>query len=88
MRVAQPRLAATDPAGDMLGLDRPDLVRRRGLMLRQRAVALLATNLSAVDGRFLADTVAYYRANPAERAGIGTPAGCRRLVAAVSGPRS
>ncbi|MET7398729.1 hypothetical protein ABZS66_35090 [Dactylosporangium sp. NPDC005572] len=72
----------------LVGLDRPDLVRRRGLVVRRRSVALLATNLSAVDGRFLADAVGYYLADPAERAAIGTPAGYQRLVAAVSGPRS
>ncbi|WP_238007955.1 hypothetical protein KZZ52_30595 [Dactylosporangium sp. AC04546] len=72
----------------ILGVNRPDLVRRRGLALRSRRAAVLATNLSAVDGRFLAGAVTYYVANPAERAAIGTPAGYRRLVAAISGPRS
>ncbi|GGM54508.1 hypothetical protein ACFFX1_51010 [Dactylosporangium sucinum] len=87
--VAAGPLPGSSSAGDFtLGVNGPDLVRRRGLAPRDRHRVRLATHLSAVHRGFLANAVNFYLANPPERAGIGTTGGYERLLAAIGGPRS
>jgi hypothetical protein len=64
----------------------PGMLRRRGLVSGRPLV-----RVDEVDGRFVAHAIRFYVARPAERAGIGTPAGYAELrvalrVAARPGP--
>ncbi|WP_262285839.1 hypothetical protein [Micromonospora sp. MA102] len=54
---------------------RPDLVRRRGLVLRPRRLPI-----KTVDAWFISDAIWYYLAHPEHRAAIGTEAEYRRLL--------
>ncbi|GIM92412.1 hypothetical protein Ato02nite_042050 [Paractinoplanes toevensis] len=65
--------------GVVLTYDRPDLVRVVGGWSVNRRQLLV----EATDVQFLAAVVDHYRANPEERAGIGTPAELDRLRVAL-----
>jgi hypothetical protein len=58
---------------------RPELVRRRGLVLR--TTRLFTDDL---DAQFLANVIGFYAAHPEHRAGIGTEGGHRRLQQALA----
>ncbi|MCM0674098.1 hypothetical protein NCC78_05195 [Micromonospora phytophila] len=57
---------------------RPDLVRRRGLVLRPRRLPI-----KTVHAWFISDAIRYYLAHPEHRAAIGSEAEYRRLLDAL-----
>jgi hypothetical protein len=58
---------------------RPELVRRRGLVLNAKKVFT-----EHVDAQFLAGAIGFYTAHPEHRAGIGTEGGHQRLQQALA----
>jgi hypothetical protein len=80
LRPAPSRFGGVGPNRLRLSIDRPDLVRISGLV-RGRDSVDLVTSAYGVDSAFLIRAVGYYLDHPAERPGIGTVDGYRRLLA-------
>jgi hypothetical protein len=78
---AFPARYAKDNRPEALRLDyrHPELVRRRGLVLRTKRLFT-----DHVDAQFLADVISFYAAHPGYRAGIGTEGGHQRLQQALA----
>jgi hypothetical protein len=82
---AFPAKYAKDNRPEALRLEyrHPELVRRRGLVLRTKR--LFTDHL---DAQFLVDVIGFYAAHPEHRAGIGTESGHLRLQEALAqGPQ-